>query len=178
MVDYRLYLPMGANIPPGWIVESNLYYMLVQMPSRTTPGKFYNVKVDLETRQIIDCVGIDGEECKGFHFRGYCFHSRGLIFVSYKKEHKKGVAFNSIQSFYQLDPEQLEGNYNKLYNALISHGPQCNRLLSRITGLPINIVTARIKELRDKLAMVTDAGNIWDNETARNVKIWRAIGWG
>lgn len=50
----------------------------------------------------------------------------------------------------------------------------CNRALSLDLGLPINIITARVNELRKK-GYVKPSGCVYDTYTNRTVQVWEVI---
>ena len=83
------------------------------------------------------------------------------------------VAANSIASYLSLDNVEL-GNRQRLVLEALRYAPACNRALAKRLRLPVNVITPRVKELRD-LGLVTEAWDDIDPETNRPVIVWRAV---
>lgn len=59
-------------------------------------------------------------------------------------------------------------------DALLGYGPMSNRQISQLLNLPINSITPRVKELRNK-KLVEQIGTARDAETGKTVIIWGII---
>lgn len=59
----------------------------------------------------------------------------------------------------------------QVLRCIVQHGPLSDRAISDVTGLPINVVTARRNELLDH-GDIDDAGIAWDLTTNRRVHVW------
>lgn len=77
---------------------------------------------------------------------------------------------NSYHSLTDLPKRQKQ-----VYEAILLHSyPNgvTNRFLSRYLNLPINSITGRVKELRQK-GLVEECGDIYDNTTGRTVTTFK-----
>ena len=77
-----------------------------------------------------------------------------------------------LESYRLIQPE-LSFRQRQVYDAL-SRMPCTNRELTNRLGLPINSITGRVKELRDK-GMVRLNGKKYDSITNREVAEWRTV---
>lgn len=172
MTAPRLFLPSRANIPAQWVVSSDLDRLVVVFPGWGTGDKAaYHLTVNVETRQIT-C------ECLGFRYRGYCHHSRGLIWCTSKPAKSKGAAETSIESYRKFTEEDLSGRQRAVYDCLQEYGPMSNKQIAAKMGWPINTITPRVLELRDGLGMVAAYGEQYDEKTQRRETVWTALNGG
>ena len=81
------------------------------------------------------------------------------------------VQQTSIDS-YRIVKETRKTVQQKIYDTILSRGKATNRQISILTKIPINSVTARVKELRDA-GTVEQAGTEYDSTTERTVMTWR-----
>ena len=79
----------------------------------------------------------------------------------------------SIDSWVQLQPE-LGTMQNMVYNIIKIYPGSSNLDISRIIKKPINSVTPRVKELRDK-GLVIKSHTKTDRITNRKVMCWTAV---
>lgn len=83
------------------------------------------------------------------------------------------VQQTSIDS-YRIVKETRKTVQQKIYDTILSRGTATNRQLSLLTKIPINSVTARVKELREA-GTVEQAGTEYDSTTERTVMTWRVV---
>ena len=76
----------------------------------------------------------------------------------------------SLETYKVLIPE-LGIRQQQIYDIITKHNNVSNLDLSRISKLPINSVTPRVKELRDK-GLVILGGYKTDHITQRRVMCW------
>jgi len=160
-------LPEGSNIPVKWIIHDDAVRMVVVLPSRTVPGKVYNVTIDKRTR-MVSC------DCPGWEYRGYCHHTSGLVWMCYKAAKTKGVQDTSLAAFHAFSAEELGEKQQAVYYEIARHGPGSNREIAERMHLPINTITPRVKELRD-MGVVMDSGKKHDDVTDQEVHVWMAV---
>ena len=79
----------------------------------------------------------------------------------------------SIDS-YKIVKETRKTVQQRIYDTIQSRGTATNRQISIITKIPINSVTARVKELREA-GTVHQAGTEYDSTTKRTVMTWRLL---
>jgi transcription initiation factor IIE alpha subunit len=84
------------------------------------------------------------------------------------------VQKTSIDS-YKIVKETRQTVQQRIYDTIKSRGGTVtNRQISLLTKIPINSVTARVKELRET-GTVVQAGTEYDSTTRRNVMTWRVV---
>ena len=84
-----------------------------------------------------------------------------------------GVAQTSIDSYRKMQSKLGERQAEVLEPFLKYPTLRfCDREISRLTRIPINVVTPRRGELAAK-GLLEKAGWGWDVETKRNVQMWR-----
>ena len=83
------------------------------------------------------------------------------------------VTSTSTESYIKLR-NTLGVKQGMVYDVLREIGPCSNRELAEHMNLPINTITPRIKELRDK-EMVVEDGKGFDPKTKRKVILWKAV---
>lgn len=83
------------------------------------------------------------------------------------------VQQTSIDS-YHIVKETRKTVQQKIYDTILSRGTATNRQLSLLTKIPINSVTARVKELREA-GTLEQAGTEYDSTTKRTVMTWRVV---
>lgn len=83
------------------------------------------------------------------------------------------VQQTSIDSFKIVKLTQKTAQ-QKIYDTILSRGTATNRQISILTKIPINSVTARVKELRE-IGTVEQAGTEYDSTTERTVMTWRVV---
>lgn len=83
------------------------------------------------------------------------------------------VQRTSLDAFQILQPE-LGTMQNMVFNVLKMYPYSSNHDLSRILRKPINTVTPRVKELRDK-GMVLHSGYKKDEVTGKRVMTWITV---
>lgn len=87
------------------------------------------------------------------------------------KKHKvQSTSLEALASIIEIK----ESRQMEVFNVLKSYGPLSNLDISRILGLPINSVTPRVKELRDK-NMVVFSDKKKDKVTNRTVMVWMVV---
>jgi hypothetical protein len=165
-VGSKVLLPIGANIPREWCVKLTEERMEIVVPSRSKQGQNYLVELDNHTR-LLSC------DCNGFKYRGYCHHTAGLIWMTYKKSRKKGVQDTSLAAYYSFTEDDLGERQLAVYNEL-SKCPGSNKELAMRMHWPINTITPRCKELRD-MGAVIEFGKQLDPKTNRQEMVWMAI---
>ena len=79
----------------------------------------------------------------------------------------------SIDS-YRIVKETRNTVQQRIYDTIKSRGTATNRQISILTKIPINSVTARVKELREA-GRVHQAGTEYDSTTKRTVMTWRVL---
>ena len=79
----------------------------------------------------------------------------------------------SIDS-YKIVKETRKTVQQKIYDTIQSRGRATNRQISILTKIPINSVTARVKELREA-SRVEQVGTEYDSTTNRTVMTWRVL---
>ena len=79
----------------------------------------------------------------------------------------------SLEAYSDIAPE-LGTMQNMVYNVLKVYPDSSNHDLSRILSKPINSVTPRVKELRDK-GLVVCSGHKTDEITSKRVMTWKVI---
>ena len=79
----------------------------------------------------------------------------------------------SLEAYEVLQPN-LGKLQNMIYNVLQIYPDSSNHDLSQITKKPINTVTPRVKELRDK-GLVICSGYKIDNITHKRVMCWKTV---
>jgi len=77
----------------------------------------------------------------------------------------------SLEAYYSIIGE-LGQRQSEIYNAIRKYKSVSNLDLSRLLQLPINSVTPRVKELRDKGLVVFDCVKV-DYVTKRRMKKWK-----
>ena len=77
----------------------------------------------------------------------------------------------SIEAYYSIIGE-LNQRQSEIFDAIQKYKSVSNLDLSRLLQLPINSVTPRVKELRDKKLVVQDGYKI-DKITERRMKTWK-----
>lgn len=80
-----------------------------------------------------------------------------------------GVRETSIQSYYQELPKMVARQRQVL--DVLRIRDMTNREIMQATGLQINVVTPRCKELRD-MGLVVEKGRVEDPLTKKTVTIW------
>ena len=84
------------------------------------------------------------------------------------------VQQTSIDS-YKIVKETRKTVQQRIYDTILSRGGTAtNRQISILTKIPINSVTARVKELREA-GRVEQAGTEYDSTTKRTVMTWRVL---
>ena len=83
------------------------------------------------------------------------------------------VQQTSIDSF-KIVKEIRKTVQQKIYDTILSRGISTNRQISILTKIPINSVTARVKELREA-GTLEQAGTEYDSTTRRTVMTWRVV---
>lgn len=84
------------------------------------------------------------------------------------------VQQTSIDS-YKIVKETRKTVQQRIYDTIKSRGDTAtNRQISILTKIPINSVTARVKELR-LAGRVRQAGTEYDSTTKRTVMTWRVL---
>ena len=83
------------------------------------------------------------------------------------------IQSTSLEAYKVLQPE-LGTMQNMIYNILKVYPNSSNLDISRITHKPINSVTPRIKELRDK-GLVIFSNYKKDRVTKRRVMCWKIV---
>ncbi len=175
-----LVLPHGANIPPAWkhpTLSSDKMDVVI-MPGWGTSGhdEFW-VHVDLATR-IVTCdqrTDAHGEPwCKGFHFLGYCHHTRGLIWQCYKPMKRKGVQDTSFAAFRDLTDADLNARQKTVYEVLAVMNPLSDKEIARLLNWSINCITPRRGELLE-MGAIYDAGRVEDPSTGKTVHVWAPL---
>ncbi len=79
----------------------------------------------------------------------------------------------SLQAWHQIK-NRRGTNQQKVYNMIVYLGEANNRELSEILNWPINRITPRVKELRDKrLVGVSRTGK--DQKTKRMTIYWKVV---
>jgi len=78
--------------------------------------------------------------------------------------HHRNNAYHSLE---------LGNRQEEVLTVIKQYNGISNREISVALRLPVNCVTGRVKELRDK-GLVTEAGSIKDNITNKKVTTWRA----
>ena len=161
-------MPPNANIPHEWVRYQDDAHTVVVMPSRSVPGKTYEVTIDNRTREV-RC------DCQGFKFHHECAHTKGLSWVSYKlhRARKSGVQRTSVEAYYSI--MQDIGEMQRIVLVEIEmYGPQSNSQIAERLRKKINSITGRVWELRN-MGLVEQAGEILDETTQRMVMTWRAV---
>ena len=79
----------------------------------------------------------------------------------------------SLEAYKVLEPE-LGDRQRTIYNMLKTHPNISNLDISRIMSIPINSVTPRVKELRDK-GLVVFSNYKTDRITNRRVMCWKIV---
>lgn len=72
------------------------------------------------------------------------------------------IAFNHVKGF-------RGKRHRQICEALAIFGDMCNAEISQITGLPINCITPRVKELRESGFVKSKGIDMWNG---RQVMIW------
>ena len=81
----------------------------------------------------------------------------------------------SIDSYKIVKKETRKTAQQRIYDTIKSRGGTAtNRQISILTKIPINSVTARVKELREA-GTVEQAGTEYDSTTKRTVMTWRVL---
>jgi len=83
------------------------------------------------------------------------------------------IQSTSLEAFYSIIGE-LGQRQQEIFNAIQKYKSVSNLDLSRLLQLPINSVTPRVKELRDKGLVVCNGYKI-DRITNRRMKTWRVV---
>ena len=84
------------------------------------------------------------------------------------------VQQTSIDS-YKIVKETRKTVQQRIYDTIQSRGGTAtNRQISILTKIPINSVTARVKELREA-GTLEQAGTEYDSTTRRTVMTWRVV---
>jgi DNA-binding MarR family transcriptional regulator len=82
----------------------------------------------------------------------------------------------SINSYHDLQDSPKLGRLQKVvYEVIRTHGPVSNRNIARLAELEINVVTPRVKELRE-LGLVKEAFTAPDKKTHKQVIHWSMTG--
>lgn len=92
------------------------------------------------------------------------------------KKNKLGenvIQETSLEAYEILLPN-LGKMQSRIYNILKIYPNSSNLDISRFINKPINGVTPRVKELRDK-GLVVQSGHKVDQETKRRVMTWRPV---
>jgi hypothetical protein len=166
------YLPPKANIPKQWVTQQDLFQKCIIFPSRGTGDKpFYNVRLDLETRQL-SC------DCLGFKKKGVCHHVKMLIIATCHPSKLKDISTfdTSIDSYFAFSEKEIGDRQLLVLNCLKENGPMSNRMIAERLHRPVNTVTGRCFELRS-MGMVAECGRAFDFTTKRYVIIWMAVWW-
>jgi DNA-binding MarR family transcriptional regulator len=77
------------------------------------------------------------------------------------------------ESYYQLT-DSLGDRQQQVLDMIRVMGRVSNRQLSELLHLPINSITGRVRELRDK-GLVTECGTTYDEVTNRTVTLFKAV---
>lgn len=80
----------------------------------------------------------------------------------------------SLDAFYNLSKDKVRRDYKIILEAISKLLEANNTMLSRYTGLPINIITPRVYELR-KLGQVTFAKKDFCPYTKNNTNFWKVV---
>jgi predicted transcriptional regulator len=83
---------------------------------------------------------------------------------------KRNVQQTSILAFFAIN--NLGERQRQVYQVLSDQGAACNAELSMTMGLPINQITPRVKELRDKGLVEEAYRGVWE-PTNKTVIYWR-----
>lgn len=161
-------MPPNANIPHEWVRYQDYDHTVVVMPSRSVRGKFYEVTIDNQTREV-------GCNCEGFRFRHECAHTNGLNWISFKRHRarKSGVQKTSVEAYYSI--MQDIGEMQRIVLVAIEmYGPLSNSQIARNLRRGINTITGRVWELRS-MGLVEQAGETLDEITQRMVMTWKAV---
>ena len=161
-------MPPHANIPYEWQIGGGNGKIAIVVPSLSLMDKTgYAVFMDKNTREL-QC------ECKGFQIRGDCRHVRGLVwFCAGARTRKRGVQPTSIEAFSSIR-EGLGERQQLVLEALKILGHASNKQLSAAIGWPINCITPRIFELRER-GLVDYHSEQIDPDTHRTEMVWRAV---
>lgn len=79
------------------------------------------------------------------------------------------VSETSIKAYYEELPKI--GNRQRQVMEALRHRNMTNRDIAKATGMPINAVTPRCKELRH-FGLVEEKGRVVDPETRKTVTLW------
>lgn len=79
----------------------------------------------------------------------------------------------SLEAFEVLKPD-LNHLQRVIYNVLKIYPDMSNHDLCFVTNKPINCITPRVKELRDK-GLVVCSGSKKDEFTHKRVMVWRVV---
>jgi len=80
----------------------------------------------------------------------------------------------SIDSYRIVKQTTQKTAQQNIYDTILTRGQATNRQISLLTKIPINSVTARVKELRD-IGTIEQAGIQYDSTTNRTVMTWRVV---
>lgn len=91
---------------------------------------------------------------------------------SYHEQIKRNTQQTSLDSFWHLSERQLGERQRQVLVALAALQKGTNTMISRQSGIPINIITARIFELRQE-GKVIEAKRDFCKITKRRAIYWR-----
>lgn len=162
-------MPIGANIPPHWILAEDDMLVAIEFPSRSEIGKTYTIIMEKDTRDL-SC------DCLAYQYNKKCSHVGGVVWCCYKTNKRKtGANALSIASIKAFSEDDLGARQLRILGLLRECGRGLsNKDISEMLRTPINTVTPRVKELRE-MGLVEEAGKQYDGRTNRYETIWRAI---
>jgi len=76
-----------------------------------------------------------------------------------------------IDAFHSLTPEYLATCQGRVLKTIADHNGICNAEISQLTGMPINVVTARTNELMNR-GRVIEVGKGESPVSGRRVILW------
>lgn len=76
----------------------------------------------------------------------------------------------SLDAYRSVD---LNTRQAEVYRIIQIFGPITNKRIAEELGWPINRVTGRVNELRNKVRSITDAGTVIDPESNRRHTLWK-----
>ena len=158
-------LPLGAHVPPEWVLSRTLFETKISFPSWTTERP-HILTIQEEDRRLT-C------DCEAFRYRGDCHHVQGLRWATSRPVKRHGVQRTSIEAFRAFSEDELSDRQQHVLACLRTGGPASNREIAERIHWPINCVTPRVLELRER-GLVENVG-VRVNSSGRNEHVWGSV---